>query len=36
MYGDPHAPEPHAGMLRIQVRDVLDALADLPEPRHRR
>ena len=30
--GDPHADEPHPGLLRIGVDDVLGALADLPEP----
>lgn len=29
--GDPHAGEPHAGLLRLQVADVLAALATLPE-----
>lgn len=29
--GDPHAAEPHAGLLRLQVDDVLAALATLPE-----
>lgn len=29
--GDPHGAEPHPGLLRIQVEDVLAALADLPE-----
>lgn len=30
--GDPHADEPDPGLLRIQVEDVVAALADLPEP----
>jgi hypothetical protein len=32
--GDPHADRVDAGLLRITVADVLDALADLPRRTH--